>query len=161
MTERHDGNYERVTSEQKSSFKIVKWNKNKAVWTLEETLLAMCSFVNFCEFLHTEGYRWIDVYSQGEFPGRVWGCWYQLWVESSCLWFLEHLSTSRWTHPVCWQNPARTNTQTHQHGQTQQMWLLWHQKSRNIKIWTKPPCVSRQHDKQDLRKIIKCFDKVW
>lgn len=121
----------------------------------------MCSFVNLCEFLHTEGYRRIDVYSQGEFPGRVWGCWYQLWVVSSCLWFLEHLSASRWTHPVCWQNPARTNTQTHQHGQTQQMWLLWHQKYRNIKIWTKPPCVTPQHNKQGLRKIIKCFDKVW
>ncbi len=106
-------------------------NKGKHIWVWPCAHLLI-----YVSFLHTEGYRRIDVYSQGEFPGRVWGCRYQLWVASSCLWFLEHLSASRWTHPVCWQNPASANTQTHQHSQTQKIWLLWHQKPRNIKIWT-------------------------
>lgn len=96
-----------------STSKILKWKliKNKRNLINRGKYLTMGSFVNLHESKHNEGYWCIDIYSQGEFPGRVWGCRYQLWVVSSCLWFLKHLSANRWTHPVCWQNPARANTQ--------------------------------------------------
>jgi len=75
------------------------------MWSLVESV-QLLTYVSFNTLKD-----WLDIYSQGEFPGRVWGCRYQLWVASSCLWFLERLSANRWTHPVCWQNPARANTQ--------------------------------------------------